>query len=191
MTQKVSSRSVASASCWVPRTEQSHILRRITGGQPTITRLLGKLSIISLRIPTKMPDRCTEGRLEKGIRPDPAEPKFLGAQAVPKAHEIGLHPAPVGTPVVRKIPMAPPVAEIEIQAKSPNLAETREMPRDPTARVKQTPVGPLPQARARDVAAVEVPHPAAVAVEGAIIAWISCPEQIRCPMQTEIMLKMP
>ena len=116
MTQKVSSRSVASASCSALRTERSHILRRITGGRPTITRLLGKMSVIPLRIQTEMPDRCMEGRLKKAIRPPPVEPKILGAQAVPKAQEVGLHPVPVGSSVVRKIQMAPPVAEIEIQA---------------------------------------------------------------------------
>ena len=39
--------------------------------------------------------------------------------------------------------------------------------------------------------ALEVFHPAAVSVEGAIIVWIRCPVQIRCQMQTEIMSKMP
>ena len=38
---------------------------------------------------------------------------------------------------------------------------------------------------------MEVPHPAAVAVEGAIIVWIRCPVQIRCQMQTEITSTMP
>ena len=65
MTQKVSSRSVASASCSALRTERSQILRRITGGQPTITRLVGKMSVIPLTIQTGMPDRCMEGRLAK------------------------------------------------------------------------------------------------------------------------------
>ena len=71
--------------------------------------------------------------------------------------------------------MAPPVAEIEIQAKPPDPAETREMRKDPRARVKETRLGPLLQARARGVATVEVPHPAVVAVEAAIIVWIRCP----------------
>ena len=191
MTQKVSSRSGASASCSALRTERSHILRGITGGQPTITRIFGKMSVIPLRTQTEMPDRCTEGRLEREIRPPLVEPKILGAQAVPKAQEIGLHPVPGGSPVVRKIQMAPPVAEIEIQAKFPNPAETKEMPKDPRARVKETRLGLLLQARARGVAAVEVPHPAATAVEGAIIVWIRCLVQIRCQMQTEITSKMP
>ena len=78
MTQNVSSRSGASASCSVLRTEQSHILRRITGGQPRITRLLGIMSEVCLRIQTEMPDRCTEGTPQKGIRPPPVEPKILG-----------------------------------------------------------------------------------------------------------------
>ena len=130
-------------------------------------------------------------QLEKEIRPPPVEPKILGAQAVPKAQEIGLHPVPVDSPVVRKIQMAPPVAEIEIQAKPPNWAETKKMLKDPRARVKETRLGPLLQARARGVAAVEVPHRAAVAVEGAISVCIRCPVQIRCQMQTEITSKMP
>ena len=156
-----------------------------------ITRLLKKMSVIPLRIQTEMPDRCMEGRLQKEIRPPPAEPEILGAQAVPKAQEIGLHPVPVRSLLVRKIQMAPRVAEIEIQAKPPNPAETKEMPKDPRARVKETRLGPLLQARARGVAAMEVPHPAAVAVEGAIMVWIRCPVQIRCQMQTQITSKMP
>ena len=131
------------------------------------------MSVIPSRIQTEMPDRCTEGRLEREIRPPPVGPEILGAKAVPKAQEIGLHLVPVGSPVVRKIQMAPPVAEIEIQAKPPDPAETKEMPKDPRARVKE-------RARARGVAAVEVPHPADVAVEGAIIVWIRCSVQITC-----------
>ena len=117
MTQKVSSRSVATASCLALRTERSHTLRRMTGGQPTITRLLGKMSVVPLRIQTEMPNRCMEGRLAREIQPPLVEPKILKAQAVPKAQEIGLHPVPVGSPVVRKIQVGPPVAEIEIQEK--------------------------------------------------------------------------
>ena len=64
------------------------------------------------------------------------------------------------------------------------------MPKNPRARVRETRLRPLLQARARGLAAVEVPHPAAVAVEAAIIVWISCPVQIRCQMQTEITSKM-
>ena len=137
-----------------------------------------------------MPDRCTEGRLEREIQPPPVETKILAAQAVRKAQKFGLHPVPVGSPAVRKIRMALPVAEMEIQAKTPNPAETKEMPKDPRTRVKETRLGPLLQARARGVAAVEVPHLAAVAVEGAIIVWIRCPVQVNCQMQTEIMAKM-
>ena len=64
------------------------------------------------------------------------------------------------------------------------------MPKDPRARVKEACLGPLLQARASGVAAVEVPHPATVAVEGGIIVWIRCPVQFNCQMQTEIMAKM-
>ena len=64
------------------------------------------------------------------------------------------------------------------------------MPKDPRARVRETRLGPFPEARARGVAAVGIPHPAAVAVEGAIIVWIRCPVQVNCQMQTEIMAKM-
>ena len=78
MTQNVSSRSVASASCSALRTERSHIVRRITRGQPTITRLLGKMSVIPLRIQTGMPDRCMEGRLAREIQPPPVEPEIPG-----------------------------------------------------------------------------------------------------------------
>ena len=140
---------------------------------------------------TEMPDRCMEGRLEKGMTTPHVVPKILGGQAVPKAQEIGLHLVPVGSLVVRKIQTAPPVAEIEFQAKPPNPAEMREIPKDPRARVKETRLEPLLQARARGVGAVGVCHPAAVAVEGAIIVWIRNPVQIRCQMQTEITSKMP
>ena len=170
MTQKVSSMSVASASCSGLQTEQSLILQRIAGGQPSITRFLGKISVIRLRNQTKMCDRCMEGRLQKGIRPPPVEPQILKAQAVPKALQTGLHPVPVGSPVVRKIQMAPLVAEMEIQAKPPNAAETKEMPKDPRARVKEIRLEPLLQARR------EVPHPASVAVEG----QSSCGSGDRC-----------
>ena len=92
--------------------------------------------------------------------------------------------------MARKIQMAPPVAEIEIQAKPPNPVETKEMPRDPRARVRETRQGSVLQVRAGGVAPVEVPHRAAVALEGAIIVWIRCPVQIRCAMLTESMSKM-
>ena len=144
-----------------------------------------------LGIQTEMPYRCMEGRLKKGIRPLPVEPKILGAQAVPKAQKIGLHLVQVGSLVVRKIQTAPPVAEIEIQAKLPNPAETKEMPKDPRARIKETCLGPLLQARARGVAAVEVPPPGALAVEGAIMVFIRFRVQIRCQMQTGITSKTP
>ena len=137
MTEKVSSRSVACASCSVLQTAQTPILRRITVGQPTITRLLKKMSVVPLQSQTKMPNRCTKESLEKGIRPFPVEPKILGRNAVAQAQEIGLHPALVGSPMVKKIQMAPPVAEIEIQAKPPNPAETKEMPKGPRARAKE------------------------------------------------------
>ena len=121
---------MASASCSALRTERSNILRRITCCQPTITRLLGKMSVIPLRIQTKMPDRCMEERLERERRPPLVEKESLRAQAVPKAQEIGLHPVRVGS-----------------QGKG-----------------KGNPCGALLQARTRGLAAVEVPHPAAVAV---------------------------
>ena len=47
------------------------------------------------------------------------KPKILGAQAVTEAQEISLHPVPVGSPMVRKIQLAPPMAEIQLQAKPP------------------------------------------------------------------------
>ena len=55
------------------------------------------------------------------------ETKILEALAGPKAQEIGLHPAPVGSRTARKIPIATPEAEIEIQAKPLNPVQTREM----------------------------------------------------------------
>ena len=163
----------------------------ITGGQPTITRLLGKMSVIPLGIQTEMRDGCPEGRLEKGIRLPSVEPKILGAQADFKAQEIGLHPVPVGSRIIRKVQITPPVEGMVIQAKPPDPAETKEMPKDPRARVKETRLGPLLQAMARGVAAVEVPHQAPVAVEGVIIVCIRPPVQITCQMQTEVPLKMP
>ena len=39
------------------------------------------------------------------------------------------------------------------------------------------------------MAAVKVPHPAAVAVERATIVWIRCLLQIRCPMQIGIIVE--
>ena len=122
------------------------------------------------------------GRLEKGIRPPPVETKILEALAGPKAQEIGLHPAPVGSRTARKIPIATPEAEIEIQAKTLNPVQTREILREPLSLV-----------RAEGVAKVEVHHPAAVAVdvERATIVWIRSQVQIRCPMRIEIMWKMP
>ena len=131
------------------------------------------------------------GKAEKGNQTSSGGSKILAAQAVPNAQEIGLHQVPVGSLVDRKIQMAPSVAEIEIQVKPPNPAETKEMPKDPRARVEETHLGPPLQARARGVAVVEVPYTAAVAVEGAIIVWISSPVQIRCQMQTEITPKKP
>ena len=117
---------MASASCSALRTESSHILRRITAGQPTITRLLGKVSVIPLRNQTEIPDRCMGGRLEREIHPHLVESNILRAQAVPKAQEIGLHPVSGGQPGGQKLQLAPPVAEIEIQANPPSPAEARE-----------------------------------------------------------------
>ena len=94
------------------------------------------------------------------------------------------------SPAVREIQIAPPVAEIKTQAKPPIPAETRKMPNDPRARVKETRSGPLFQARARNLLAMEVTHQAAVPVERAIIVWIRCPVQIGCQVQTEITSKM-
>ena len=92
---------------------------------------MGKASLIPIRTQSEMPDRCTEGRLEKGIRPPPVEPKILGAQAVPKQQEIGLDPVLAVSPVHRKIQMAPLVAEIEIEAKPPIRRKQRKFPRNP------------------------------------------------------------
>ena len=80
--------------------------------------------------------------------------------------------------------------KIEIQAKHPNPAETKEMFKDPRAGLRETCLGHPFLVRTRGVAVVEVPPLGAVAVEGASIVWIRCPVQIRCPMQTEIMSKM-
>ena len=83
------------------------------------------------------------------------------------------------------MPIARSVAGAKIQVRTPNPPEIKEMPRDPRARAGLTRLGPPPQVRAKGVAQVERPHPAAVAVERVIIVWI------RCPMLTEIMLKTP
>ena len=64
--------------------------------------------------------------------------------------------------------MAVPVAETEIQVKPPNPAETKKMHKDPGARISETRLGPLLQVGAGDLAPLEVPHLAAVAMEGAI-----------------------
>ena len=133
------------------------------------------------------------GRLEKGIRPPPVETKIPEALAGPKAQEIGLHPAPVGSRTARKIPIATPEAEIEIQAKSLNPVQTREMLQDSRVKVREILREPPSLVRAEGVATVEVHHPAAVAVdvERATIVWIRSQVQIRCPMRIEITLKMP
>ena len=112
------------------------------------------MSVLPLRVQTEMPNKCMEGMLEKGIRPLPVETKILRAQAVPTAQEIELHPVPSGSLVVRKIQMAHLVAKIKIQAKPPSAAETKEMPKDPRVRIKETGLGPPLQAEARGVAAV-------------------------------------
>ena len=78
MTQEVSSRSVASASCSVLRTKRSRILPTITGDQATITRFLGKMSVIPLRVQTEVPGGCMERRLQKEIRPPPGGTKNPG-----------------------------------------------------------------------------------------------------------------
>ena len=56
---------------------------------------------------------------------------------------------------------------------------------DLRARLGETRLGPLAQVRTGGVAPVEVPHPAVVAGEGALIMSIRCPVQMWCPMLTE------
>ena len=53
-------------SCSVLRAEESHILWRITGGQPRITSPLGKMSLIPRRTQTKMPHKVHRGKAGKG-----------------------------------------------------------------------------------------------------------------------------
>ena len=132
-------------------------------------------------------------RGERVIRPPPVEIKILEALAGPKAKEIGLHPASVGSQTARQVPMATPEAEIEIQAKPLNPVQTKEMLQDHRVKVREIFREHLSLVRAEGVATVEVHHPAAVAVdvERAIIVWIRSQVQIRCPMRIEIMLKMP
>ena len=132
-------------------------------------------------------------RGERVIRPPPVETKILEVLAGPKAKEIGLHPAPVGSRTVRQTPMATLEAEIEIQAKPLNPVQTKEMLQDHRVKVREILLGPLSLVRAEGVATVEVHHPAAVAVdvERATIVWIRSQVQIRCPMRIEITLKMP
>ena len=67
------------------------------------------------------------GKAGKGNPTPSGGNKILEALAGPKAQEIGLHPAPVGSRTARKIPIATPEAEIEIQAKPLNPVQTREM----------------------------------------------------------------
>ena len=151
-----------------------------------------EISVIR-RIQTGMTDRCMVERGEKGIRPPPVETKILEVLAGPKAQEIGLHPAPVGSRPARKIPMATLEAEIEIQAKPLNPVQTKEMLKDSRVKVREILREPLLLVRAEGVAPLEVHHPAAVAVdvERATIVWIRSQVQIRCPMRIEIMSKMP
>ena len=132
-------------------------------------------------------------RGERVIRPPPVETKILEALAGPKAKEIGLHPAPVGSRTVRQVPMATPEVEIEIQAKPLNPVQTKEMLQDHRVKVREILQEPLSLVRAEGVATVVVHHPAAVAVdvERATIVWIRSEVQIRCPMRIEIMSKMP
>ena len=75
--------------------------------------LLEKMSVIPLRIQTKMPDRCMEGRLQKALKPPPLETKIPGAQAAPMAQQIRLHLAPLGSRLAAKIQMAHLVAKTE------------------------------------------------------------------------------
>ena len=132
-------------------------------------------------------------RGERVIRPPPVETKILEALAGPKAKEIGLHPAPVGSQTARQVPMATPEAEIEIQAKPLNPVQTKEMLQDHRVKVREILQEPLSLVRAEGVATVVVHHPAAVAVdvERAIIVWIRSQVEIRCPMRIEITLRMP
>ena len=132
-------------------------------------------------------------RGERVIRPPPVETKILEALADPKAREIGLHPAPVGSQTARQVPMATPEAEIEIQAKPLNPVQTKEMLQDHRVKVSENLQEPLSLVRAEGVATVVVHHPAAVAVdaERATIVWIRSQVQIRCPMRIEITSKMP
>ena len=132
-------------------------------------------------------------RGERVIRPPRVETKILEALAGPKAKEIGLHPAPVGSQTARQVQMATPEAEIEIQAKPLNPVQTKEMLQDKRVKVREILQEPLSLVRAEGVATVVVHHPAAVVVdaERAIIVWIRSQVQIRCPMRIEIMSKMP
>ena len=132
-------------------------------------------------------------RGERVIRLPPVGTKILEALAGPKAKGIGLHPAPVGSQTARQVLMATPEAEIEIQAKSLNPVQTKEMLQDHRVKVREILQEPLSLVRAAGVATVVAHHPAAVAVdvEREIIVWIRSQVQIRCPMRIEIMSKMP
>ena len=132
-------------------------------------------------------------RGERVIRPPPVETKILEALAGPKAKEIGLHPAPVGSQTARQVPMATPEAEIEIQARPLNPVQTKEMLQDHRVKAREILRESLSLVRAEGVATVVAHHPAAVAVdvERAFIVWIRSQVQIRCPMRIEIMSKMP
>ena len=132
-------------------------------------------------------------RGERVIRHPPVETKIPESLAGPKAKEIGLHPVPVGSQTVRQVPMATPEVEIEIQAKSLNPVQTKEMLQDHRVKVREILQEPLSLVRAEGVATVVAHHPAAVAVdvEREIIVWIRSQVQIRCPMRIEIMSKMP
>ena len=106
-------------------------------------KIIGKTSLIPLRIQIDMPNRCMEGRLEKGIRPHPVEPKNPGSLAVPDTQEIRLYQVLVGIPLIRKNTNVTPGGENSNPGQTRNLAETKEMPKDSRARVRETSLGLL------------------------------------------------
>ena len=191
MTQGVSSMGAASASCSGVRTERSHILRRITGGQPTITRFLGKMSVIPSRIQTQMPDRCMEGRLEKGTRPPPEEPKIPGGSSGSQVMGNRTPSGTSGQPGGQKNTNGAPGGGNRNPGHTPRSGGNKGNGQGSQCNGKRKLSGASSSGKGKGGGGGGGPSSSGCGREGAIIMSIRFPVQIRCQMQTEFTLKMP